>query len=97
MQTARLTMVEDANRWLEIVASLPDGATRFQRELMDADVRDALDPAQAVMLAYAALVVISAGQAGTFEPWYRDKAMSLMRRTADVLAALEAKDGEALN
>jgi hypothetical protein len=64
---------------------------------MAADLVDTLQPAQAVMLAYAALVVISAGQAGTFEPWYRDKAMSLMRRAADVLAALEAKDGGLVN
>lgn len=88
--------VKEANSWLEIVMSLPDGDARFQRELMAAETGN-LDPLGAVSLAYAALLVGGTDEAGRYGPWYREKAMSLLRDAAEIMEAMGVKDGEPVN
>jgi hypothetical protein len=89
-------MVKDAMERLEVAIVLPDGEQIFQRELMEAEGADALDPRRAIMLAYAALSIASAGQS-MFGGWYSEKAMMLLRRVADVMGAMEEKSGASVN
>lgn len=85
--TAAEKMGRKSREWLDVVITLPDGASLFQRELVAADASETLDAGGAVGLAYAALTIIDTGHAGSFEPWYRERAMSLLRRAADVIEA----------
>lgn len=96
MTTAGGMMMRDAMERLEVTISLPDGEKMFQRELMEAEQSDALDPRRAIMLAYAALTIAGAGQS-MYGPWYSDKAMTMLRRAADVMGAMEEKGDAAVN
>jgi hypothetical protein len=87
---------QEAGRWAGIVMLTPDGNQRFQNELMSAE-RNGDDPLRAVSLAYAALLVANTEDAGLFASWYRDKAMLLLCRASEVMAAIGKRDGEAVN
>ncbi|AWC21809.1 hypothetical protein CO731_01262 [Aminobacter sp. MSH1] len=91
-------MARGAREWLEVVITLPDGPSVFQRELVAAEAAEALEAGRAISLAYAALTIIDTGHAGSFEPWYRERAMSLLRHAADVFEATnERQSAGAMN
>jgi len=86
MMTPTEAMMKEALNWLEVVVSLPDGSRRLEQALLEAERGEDIDPARMIALAYGALTIIDAGQAGTLEPWYRERAMSLLCRAMDGLA-----------
>ncbi|MBI1203774.1 MAG: hypothetical protein GC182_14830 [Rhodopseudomonas sp.] len=86
-------MLEDTRAALNLVICLPDGHETFQRKLIEAALSDRKDLsalAQTISLASAALAVADSGEAGTFEPWYRQQVQGLLRRSIDIVAVVEA-------
>lgn len=91
-------MARSAREWLEVVITLPDGPSVFQRELVIAEAAEMLEASKAASLAYAALTIIDTGHADNFESWYRERAMSLLRRAVDVIEATnESRTAGAMN
>lgn len=89
-------MVQESRACVEL-AYLPGKQEELQRRFMDAESAPA-DNAVALVnligLAHAAHEIARLGEAGSFQPWYRDMGQRLLCRAMDAISVLEADNRE---